>query len=410
MLRITPTLLLISIFSLPISAPSGQKYSSFDSFLARYKKASSKAAQQTLLNDFWIATKKNGTPIIDGNGRDVVFLFRGDADSVFLTGDMTKWRSPIRMTRLKSENLFYLRQRYEVDARLDYKFVLNDGEYVLDSLNSRTATGGVGDNSELCMPGYHATDDYMSRDSVPLGRVLPLIHPSTILGYSHDILVYFPYAYYSDTAHYPVVYFVDGSDYIDLANSLVVLDNLIASRAIHPTIGVFIVPPGDSTANRITEYGLNDDYVRYLCDDLVPTIDNKYRTQATPENRLILGTSYGGLIALCSAFSRADIFGNAASQSGCVSFRNDSLIRLLSDSPKHPIALYLDVGTYEQEILGPENNEGNLIEAHRRLASVLEQKHYKYVYRELHAGHSWGSWRNELPRILQLFFRPTTAQ
>jgi len=409
MLRITPTFLLISISFLPQPGRGVQGSSSFDSFLAHYNKAKSNIDQQTLLDNFWSVTTNGGTPVIDTNGRNVVFLFRGDADSVFLAGDMTQWRSRIRMTRLKPGNLFYVRQRYESDARLDYKFVLNQGEYVLDPLNKRTVTGGFGENSELRMPGYFATDDYITRDSIPLGRVLPLLHPSTILGYSHDILVYFPFGYFSDTTHYPVVYFQDGSDYLDLANALVVLDNLIADGAIRPTIGVFIVPPRDSLANRETEYGMNDDYVRYLCDELVPTIDSNYRTLATSDNRLILGASYGGLIALHAAFSRPEIISNAASQSGYVSFQNDSLIRCFSDFPTRPIALYLDVGTYEKKTIGAENDEGNLIEAHRRFAPLLETKHYKYVYRELHGGHSWGNWRNELPRILQLFFRPLTS-
>ncbi len=405
MLRIIPTLLLLSIPLLLITPQGAECSSIFESFLAQYKKASRNTDKQTLLDRFWSTTTTAGTPIIDSNGRDVVFLVRSDADSVFLTGDMTQWRSTVRMTRLNPGNLFYLRQRYENDARLDYKFILNQGTYILDSLNRRTTAGGFGENSELRMPGYLATNDYVPRDSVPFGRVLPLSHPSEILGYSHDILIYFPYRYYFDTTRYPVVYFQDGSDYLDFANSLVVMDNLIADGAIRPTIAVFVVPPQDSIS-RVTEYSMNDDYVQYLCNELVPTIDSNYRTLATPDNRLILGSYYGGLIALYAAFSRPEIIGNAASQSGYLSFRDDGLIRKFSDSPTRPIALYLDVGTYEQGVLGTQGSQGNLIDAHRRFAPLLEQKHYKHVYRELHGGHSWGNWRNELPRILQLFLRP----
>jgi len=60
---------------------------------------------------------------------------------------------------------------------------------------------------------------------------------------------------------------------------------------------------------------LADRYVTVLCTELIPRIDQTYRTQATPEGRAIAGSSMGGLISLYSVCERPDVFGSAA----CVS-------------------------------------------------------------------------------------------
>lgn len=57
------------------------------------------------------------------------------------------------MTRVGS--LFYLRQMFEPDARLDYRFTV-DGKPTLDPLNPRRIFSGTGegDASELVLPAH----------------------------------------------------------------------------------------------------------------------------------------------------------------------------------------------------------------------------------------------------------------
>ncbi len=42
---------------------------------------------------------------------------------------------------------------------------------------------------------------------------------------------------------------------------------------------------------------MNDDFVAFLADELVPFMERSYNTVAFSERRLIVGDSYGGLIA-----------------------------------------------------------------------------------------------------------------
>ena len=57
-------------------------------------------------------------------------------------------------------------------------------------------------------------------------------------------------------------------------------------------------------------------YHTYLCDELVPLVDARYRTLAAPEHRGIQGKSSGGYGALLTALLRPDVFGGVADHAG----------------------------------------------------------------------------------------------
>ena len=57
-------------------------------------------------------------------------------------------------------------------------------------------------------------------------------------------------------------------------------------------------------------------YHTYLCDELVPWVDDRYRTLADAAHRGIQGKSSGGYGALLTALLRPDVFGGVASHAG----------------------------------------------------------------------------------------------
>jgi hypothetical protein len=57
-------------------------------------------------------------------------------------------------------------------------------------------------------------------------------------------------------------------------------------------------------------------YHTYLCDELVPWVDERYRTLAAPAHRGIQGKSSGGYGALLTALLRPKLFGGVASHAG----------------------------------------------------------------------------------------------
>jgi hypothetical protein len=57
-------------------------------------------------------------------------------------------------------------------------------------------------------------------------------------------------------------------------------------------------------------------YHSYLCDEVVPWVDARYRTIGAPGHRAIMGKSSGGFGALITPMLRPDLFGALASHAG----------------------------------------------------------------------------------------------
>jgi len=384
----------------------------FLEFEGKWKTLNTPAEKQQAVDEL-LATIKNSTYPIFEDDSTVVLIYSGEQDSVKVLGDMGNWFEPIPMQRLEGTSLFFLRAQYPPHARMEYLFTFGGDQWpAQDALNPHVLLNGFGPNSELAMPRYrhHSFfNEYLTGKKGQYKNIETHRLPPGILPYERIIHVYVPMGYQSTTEHYPTVYFQDGEDYIEFAQAAEVIDHLITSQQIEPLIAVFIAPPNrhkPDMPNRMTEYGLNDDYIRFMADELVPFIDSTYRTQKDPSARMVLGDSFGGLISAYAPFLRPEVFGIGYSQSGYVSFRNDQLIELFRQAEVKPILLYVDVGWYERKVGAnflPEA-EMDFLTANRRFRDVLEQKGYSFIYREYPEGHTWGNWRRHLIDALNHYF------
>ena len=368
--------------------------------------------QKAQLTETFMQSVRSGQYPIFENDSDYVLLYQGPIDSVGIMGDMTNWFEFIPMTNIKGTDLYYYRGTTEPDARLEYWVLFGEkGFPSIDSLNEFSVLNGFGPISELAMPQYKRHPYFYNYIRGEKGVFPDLKHhvvPSKYLNYDHDVHVYLPPGY-SEDKEYPVIYGNDGYDYVEFAVTPYVLDRLIEEDKIEPVIAVFVTPPNrfkPEVPNRMTEYGMNDDYVKFLADELVPLIDENYSTIKDPKGRMIFGSSYGGLISFYVAFSRPDVFGMAHSQSGYHSFEKNRMINLVKESEKKNFRSYVDVGTYEEKVgatlLPPD--ELNFTVGNRELKKALEEKGYDFVYKEYHEGHTWGNWRRHLIDSLIYFF------
>ncbi len=376
--------------------------------------AADPSAAAILAEWFVDAVRAVGAPLVENNST-AVFLYRSEAERVHLQGDMTFWDAPAPMARVPGTRLFFRRETFEPDARLEYRFVLpDDPAGIPDPLNPRRVLSGIGPFSELAMPGYAYPQVFADvRDGTPGGYERVVAHelPPGALPYPHEAHVYTPPGYADAAQGYPAVYFQDGRDYVEFAHVPRLLDALIAAGEIEPVLAVFVTPPNrfqPAEPNRTTEYGLSDAYVRFFADELVPFVEARYRARPEASARLVAGDSYGGLMATYLAFQRADVFGLAYSQSGYHSFRADRMLGLLAESPARPVRLYADVGIYER-VVGARwlpDAETDFLAANRRLRDVLDRKGYSFHYAEYPEGHTWGNWRAHLVPALVHFFGP----
>lgn len=294
-----------------------------------------------------------------------------------------------------------MRASFPPDARLDYKLLIDDQNWILDPSNPNHQWSGVGGgspNSELRMPDWKEdTLTSLRIAGAPEGTVVrDILINSTVLGYQLMYSVYLPPGFDS-TSTYRTLYVTDGQEYMHerMGNMLVTLDNLIHLAQIDPVVAVFIdsrEPINRANNRRMTELALNEKYLRFIADELVVEIENRFNVSKDADDRAIIGTSMGGLTAAYIAFTRPGVFGMAGIQSPAFWMR--SQIYTLCDNPDDPpVKVFMSTGTIS------DTREGAL-----KMKGILDKNTCAYEYREVNQGHSWGNWRDLIDDMLIYFF------
>jgi enterochelin esterase family protein len=390
-----PPLSTLSLFSSKATLKSVVKMKTFNELKIEVESTPNRKKKTTLVNDY---IKKRavqgGFPVVEGENATFVYVGKVE-NKISVAGDINNYDLKADyLEKIEGTNLYYKLMRFPLDSRIEYTYV-TDGNFTLDPLNKNQSFGGLGPFSELQMPKYTSSKEINYNPKVTHGKIHAYRFGSEILDNDRMIHIYLPPGYDS-SENYPVIYAQDGSDYLRFGSFDNVLDNLIEERLIEKVLAVFVDP-----TNRISEYDLNDDYVDFLAKELIPHIDANYSTIDDPSKRLVLGASFGGLISIYVAFMHPEIFGNAASQSGYLSRKEDWMISQLEKGSKKKIRFYLDCGTFETNV---GLVFGNFIEGNRRMRQTMERRGYNFVYQEFHEGHNWGNWRSRISDILKTFY------
>ena len=360
----------------------------------------SDAGRSTVANAFASCAAREGTPLAvpsTGSGR-VRFLFalRSSAARVFLAGDVNGWSvSSLPLEKLPGSDLHVLELEIQDGARLDYKFVAEGTEWMLDPWNPRTMAGGFGPNSELRTPAYVPPADVDPRPGVPGGRYEELTIESRAMGGPRRALVWVPPGLATSARPVPVLYLLDGLDYREFGRVHTVAGNLLASGRLPPILLV-LVPPVD----RSTEYERREAFERFLVTELVPAIEQRWPARKDPAGRGVMGVSLGAFAALSVTARHPGVFGRCGAQSTGNAFAAnfDTLVADLAHLPALSARFHLDVGTFESNLHGAD-----LLSTSRRLRAVLAGRQ-TLQYREVPEGHSWGSWRARLADAWTFFW------
>lgn len=143
--------------------------------------------------------------------------------------------------------------------------------------------------------------------------------------YIRDLFVYLPPGYEESGENYPTVYCLTGftgrgrmllNDSAFTPNLAQRMDRLIASGTIKPMI---IVMPDCFTYFGGSQYinsTATGNYEDYLTSEIVPFVDENFRTIKDKKNRAVMGKSSGGYGALIMGLRHAEIFGLICSISG----------------------------------------------------------------------------------------------
>ncbi len=141
--------------------------------------------------------------------------------------------------------------------------------------------------------------------------------PATYIESPMRVTVVLPQQYFNetDTTKYPVVYLLNGygGNYSSWSVVRPDLDKLASQYGM-----IFVCPDGRDSWYWDSPIDPKMQMESFITKELVPYIDNNYRTRAEASGRAIMGLSMGGHGGLWLGIRHSDMFGSAGSTSGGV--------------------------------------------------------------------------------------------
>jgi enterochelin esterase-like enzyme len=334
----------------------------------------------------------------------VTFIYRGQADEVYLRRWIAGLSTAQPLQRLESGDLWALTMELPQNSRFEYKFeVVASGEkhLLLDDLNGVVAHDPFGTNSVCQGYGYERPGWTRHDPEARSGTLATLKLNSTAYQDVRELEVYLP-ARFRRNRTYPLLIVHDGLDFLRYADFKNVLDNLIHRLEIPAMIVALTQSP-----DRLVEYTGNDNHAKYICEDLVPLLAEKFPLLDDSSARGLAGASLGGVAALHAASRYPDMFGRLLLQSGSFAFSDlgqhgkgpvfDPVVNFVNQYRNQPFAvaekIYMSCGIYE-----------SLIYENRSLVPLLQKQGMEIQFEEARDAHNWQNWRDRLRQGLTWLF------
>jgi len=253
------------------------------------------------------------------------------------------------------------------------------------------------------------------------GRVETVRFQSKLVGAALPYNVILPPDYdTSTTTRYPVLYLLHGltghySDWVARTN--------IADYAADYRL-IIVTPEGNDSWYSDSVTVTADKYETYIIKELIPDVQQRYRTIESRYGRGIAGLSMGGYGAIKFGLKSPATFTFAASLSGAFSVtrlteadgnprwetsekvfgpsgsearKANDLFELIEKLPPAQVSalpyFYFDCGT--------EDSLRNF-SANRQLSALMYEKKITHEYRELPGDHSWAYWDQQIPHVLEI--------
>jgi len=346
---------------------------------------------------------RHEVPIIEGSR--CTFLFRGEADEAFVVHRIFGLPDHLPMRRLHGTDLWHAVLELPEGSRVEYQLEVARGgqrSRFNDPLNPRLARSPVGDSSVCYAHGYVVPDWTLFDPEARPGSLVDMVVPSRALRRETRVTMYLP-ARFRRSARYPLLIVHDGGDYLGYAAAKTVLDNLIHRLDVAELVGAFVYP-GD----RLAEYANSAAHARYLTAELLPRLSAELPIATKPAGRCLMGSSFGAVASLATAYRYPEVYGSLLLQSGSFVFTDignnhgggpvfEPVVRFMNRYRAAPrrVAdrLFVSCGIYEP-----------LIVPNRSMVPVFESAGMTVRYVEARDGHSWEDWRDRLRAGLSWIF------
>ena len=345
---------------------------------------------------------ENDFPLV--HGRKVTFVFQGDFEEVYLRHFIYGLESRNPFSRIGESDLWFCTMEVPRKSRVEYKIeVVSGGKktWIRDPLNPRFARDPFGANSVCPGAGYVRPEWTRPDSETREGQIKQITFTDTPWGDTRRVDLYLP-ARFRRTRRYPLLVVHDGGDYLRYADLKAVLDNLIHRGEIAPLI-VALTYPHD----RMTEYPNDDNHAAFIAQSVVPWLEENYPLYGTPEQRCLMGASFGAVASLYTAWRNPGMFGRLLLQSGSFAFTDignhhrgpafDPVVAFMNafreDSGCPSKKAFISCGQYE-----------SLIYENRSMVPFFREAGIDVRYVEARDGHNWENWRDRLREGLSWLF------
>jgi enterochelin esterase-like enzyme len=263
------------------------------------------------------------------------------------------------------------------------------------------------------IPAY-GPDSY-EKPGVPQGKLSEkLIHTSKIYeGMQSDYWIYVP-AQYNPATPAALMVWQDGQGLTQrdgATRAQIVFDNLTQQKKIPVMIHVFISPGKvGQRAMRSIEYDtVNDRYPRFLRDEVLAEVQQKYNIRKDSYSRAIAGNSSGGICAFNAAWQQPDQFSRVLSRIGSftsiqwhpgeIEGGNVYPFKIRKEA-KRNIRVWLQDGNQDLE-----NDHGSWPLQNIQMANSLKMKEYDFHLSFGTGTHNGAQGNSELPEAMTWLWR-----
>jgi enterochelin esterase-like enzyme len=253
---------------------------------------------------------------------------------------------------------------------------------------------------------------------------------SDVFDNTRAIRVLLPPSYF-EPAHaqrrYPVFYFTDGWDAWHGWGLPEVAKQLWDEGAIPEVIFIGINNGGrtreskDVAVDRANEYlpyrdpfwpdqrpdPNGDLFPDFLFDDVMPAVNERFRTKTGADNTGLAGSSYGGIAVLYAVLVRPDRIGYLLAESPSLHVGRTEILELAAHQDRLPLRVYLGVGTDEGDTAEDRADTVASVEAlHGALGRRLNDDRLRMVVTE-GGTHWYDAWQERLPVALTFLLADT---
>jgi len=338
---------------------------------------------------------RHEVPLVEG--RRCTFLFRGEADEVFLVQRIVGLSDRLPLRRLWGTDLWYLVLELPEGSRVEYQIETRRAghfERFNDPLNPKHSHSPVGSSSVCFAHGYTTPEWTLPDPEARPGELTDLVVKSRALRRDAHVTMYLP-ARFRRTATYPLLVVHDGGDFLQYAAAKVVLDNLMHRLDVAETVVAFLHPQ-----DRLIEYANSAAHARFVTRELLPQLEVDLPLTARPSGRCLLGSSFGAVASLSTASRAPKTYGSLVLMSGSFVFTDigtdhgggpafDPVVKFVNRYRSKPrrVAdrMFVSCGVYEP-----------LIVPNRSMVPTFESTGMDVRYVEARDGHSWENWRDRL--------------